>query len=166
MERFALRGSTAVPAGGENIRVTFPVDADGLLSVTAMEKATGIEASIQVKPSYGLTDSEIASMIKDSMSYAEQDVKARMLAEQKVEAARVLESLHGALAADAALLSAAERQAIDDAAAHLSEVAQGDDVDAIEQAIKNVDKQTQDFAARRMDQSVRRALKGHSVDEV
>ena len=96
-------------------------------------------------------------MIKDSMSYAEQDVKARMLAEQKVEAARVLESLHGALAADAALLSAAERQVIDDAA---------DDVDAIEQAIKNVDKQTQDFAARRMDQSVRRALKGHSVDEV
>ncbi|WP_407238737.1 Fe-S protein assembly chaperone HscA [Escherichia coli] len=142
------------------------VDADGLLSVTAMEKSTGVEASIQVKPSYGLTDSEIASMIKDSMSYAEQDVKARMLAEQKVEAARVLESLHGALAADAALLSAAERQVIDDAAAHLSEVAQGDDVDAIEQAIKNVDKQTQDFAARRMDQSVRRALKGHSVDEV
>lgn len=110
-----------------------------------MEKSTGVEASIQVKPSYGLTDSEIASMIKDSMSYAEQDVKARMLAEQKVEAARVLESLHGALAADAALLSAAERQVIDDAAAHLSEVAQGDDVDAIEKAIKNVDKQTRGF---------------------
>ncbi len=166
LARFALRGIPALPAGGAHIRVTFQVDADGLLSVTAMEKSTGVEASIQVKPSYGLTDSEIASMIKDSMSYAEQDVKARMLAEQKVEAARVLESLHGALAADAALLSAAERQDIDDAAAHLSEVAQGDDVDAIEQAIKNVDKQTQDFAARRMDQSVRRALKGHSVDEV
>ena len=166
LARFALRGIPALPAGGAHIRVTFQVDADGLLSVTAMEKSTGVEASIQVKPSYGLTDSEIASMIKDSMSYAEQDVKARMLAEQKVEAARVLESLHGALAADAALLSTAERQVIDDAAAHLSEVAQGDDVDAIEQAIKNVDKQTQDFAARRMDQSVRRALKGHSVDEV
>ena len=166
LARFALRGIPALPAGGAHIRVTFQVDADGLLSVTAMEKSTGVEASIQVKPSYGLTDSEIASMIKDSMSYAEQDVKARMLAEQKVEAARVLESLRGALAADAALLSAAERQVIDDAAAHLSEVAQGDDVDAIEQAIKNVDKQTQDFAARRMDQSVRRALKGHSVDEV
>jgi molecular chaperone HscA len=81
-----------------------------------MEKSTGVEASIQVKPSYGLTDGEIASMIKDSMSYAEQDVQARMLAEQKVEAARVLESLVSALAADAALLSAAERQAIDDAA--------------------------------------------------
>lgn len=166
LARFALRGIPALPAGGAHIRVTFQVDADGLLSVTAMEKSTGVEASIQVKPSYGLTDSEIASMIQDSMSFAEQDVKARMLAEQKVEAARVLESLTGALTADAALLSAAERQLIDDAAAHLSEVAQGDDVDAIEQAIKNVDKQTQEFAARRMDQSVRRALKGHSVDEV
>ncbi|EAT6287443.1 Fe-S protein assembly chaperone HscA [Salmonella enterica] len=166
LARFALRGIPPLPAGGAHIRVTFQVDADGLLSVTAMEKSTGVEASIQVKPSYGLTDGEIASMIKDSMSFAEQDVKARMLAEQKVEAARVLESLTGALTADAALLSAAERQCIDDAAAHLSAVAQGDDVDAIEQAIKNVDKQTQEFAARRMDQSVRRALKGHSVDEV
>lgn len=166
LARFALRGIPALPAGGAHIRVTFQVDADGLLSVTAMEKSTGVEASIQVKPSYGLTDSEIASMIQDSMSFAEQDVKARMLAEQKVEAARVLESLTGALVADAALLSAAERQVIDEAAARLSEAAQGDDVDAIEQAIKNVDKQTQEFAARRMDQSVRRALKGHSVDEV
>ena len=131
-----------------------------------MEKSTGVESSIQVKPSYGLTDGEIATMIQDSMSYAEHDVKARMLAEQKVEAARVLESLTGALAADAALLSAAERQEIDEAAAHLSAVAEGNDTDAIEQAIKNVDKQTQEFAARRMDKSVRTALKGQSVDEV
>ena len=166
LARFALRGIPALPAGGAHIRVTFQVDADGLLSVTAMEKSTGVESSIQVKPSYGLTDGEIASMIQDSMSYAEQDVKARMLAEQKVEAARVLESLNGALAADAALLSAAERQVIDDAAARLSAVAEGNDADAIEEAIKNVDKQTQDFAARRMDKSVRVALKGQSVDEV
>ncbi|EKS9201612.1 Fe-S protein assembly chaperone HscA [Enterobacter cloacae] len=166
LARFALRGIPALPAGGAHIRVTFQVDADGLLSVTAMEKSTGVESSIQVKPSYGLTDGEIASMIQDSMSYAEQDVKARMLAEQKVEAARVLESLNGALAADAALLSAAERQVIDEAATHLSVVAQGNDADAIEEAIKNVDKQTQDFAARRMDKSVRVALKGQSVDEV
>ena len=89
-----------------------------------------------------------------------------MLAEQKVEAARVLESLNGALATDAALLSAAERTVIDEAIAQLSAVANGDDTDAIEQAIKNLDKQTQEFAARRMDQSVRTALKGHSVDEV
>jgi molecular chaperone HscA len=156
----------ALPAGGAHIRVTFQVDADGLLSVTAMEKSTGVEASIQVKPSYGLTDGEIATMIKDSMSYAEQDVQARMLAEQKVEAARVLESLTSALAADAALLSAAERQAIDAAAEQVRAAAAGDDADAIKEAIKNIDTQTQEFAARRMDQSVRIALKGQSVDEV
>ncbi len=166
LARFALRGIPAMPAGGAHIRVTFQVDADGLLSVTAMEKSTAVEASIQVKPSYGLSDSEIATMIKDSMSHAEQDVKARMLAEQKVEAARVLESLESALASDAALLSAAERQAIDDATAQLRAVAAGDDADAIKEAIKNTDTQTQEFAARRMDQSVRTALKGQSVDEV
>ncbi|HHT5712581.1 TPA: Fe-S protein assembly chaperone HscA [Raoultella ornithinolytica] len=166
LARFALRGIPALPAGGAHIRVIFQVDADGLLSVTAMEKSTGVEASIQVKPSYGLTDSEIATMIKDSMSHAEQDIKARMLAEQKVEAARVLESLESALAADAALLSAAERQAIDEATAQLRAVAAGDDADAIKDAIKNTDTQTQEFAARRMDQSVRTALKGQSVDEV
>ncbi|MCF6689593.1 Fe-S protein assembly chaperone HscA [Raoultella terrigena] len=166
LARFALRGIPAMPAGGAHIRVTFQVDADGLLSVTAMEKSTAVEASIQVKPSYGLSDSEIATMIKDSMSHAEQDVKARMLAEQKVEAARVLESLESALATDAALLSAAERQAIDDATAQLRAVAAGDDADAIKEAIKNTDTQTQEFAARRMDQSVRTALKGQSVDEV
>ncbi|EOW1328350.1 Fe-S protein assembly chaperone HscA [Klebsiella aerogenes] len=166
LARFALRGIPALPAGGAHIRVTFQVDADGLLSVTAMEKSTGVEASIQVKPSYGLTDGEIANMIKDSMSYAEQDIQARMLAEQKVEAARVLESLESALAADAALLSAAERQAIDAAAEQVHAAAAGEDADAIKEAIKNIDTQTQEFAARRMDQSVRAALKGQSVDEV
>ncbi|WP_435927425.1 Fe-S protein assembly chaperone HscA [Dryocola sp. BD613] len=166
LARFTLRGIPAMPAGGAHIRVTFQVDADGLLSVTAMEKSTGVEASIQVKPSYGLSDGEIAAMIQDSMSFAEHDVKARMLAEQKVDAARVLESLQGALNSDAALLSAAERADIDAAMAALGAAAAGDDTDAIEQAIKNVDKQTQDFAARRMDESIRKALKGHSVDEV
>ncbi|WP_369049841.1 Fe-S protein assembly chaperone HscA [Klebsiella aerogenes] len=166
LARFALRGIPALPAGGAHIRVTFQVDADGLLSVTAMEKSTSVEASIQVKPSYGLTDGEIANMIKDSMSYAEQDIQARMLAEQKVEAARVLESLESALAADAALLSAAERQVIDAAAEQVRTAAAGEDADAIKEAIKNIDTQTQEFAARRMDQSVRAALKGQSVDEV
>ncbi|EPY5522532.1 Fe-S protein assembly chaperone HscA [Klebsiella aerogenes] len=166
LARFALRGIPALPAGGAHIRVTFQVDADGLLSVTAMEKSTGVEASIQVKPSYGLTDGEIANMIKDSMSYAEQDIQARILAEQKVEAARVLESLESALAADAALLSAAERQVIDAAAEQVRTAAAGEDADAIKEAIKNIDTQTQEFAARRMDQSVRAALKGQSVDEV
>jgi len=166
LARFTLRGIPAMPAGGAHIRVTFQVDADGLLSVTAMEKSTGVEASIQVKPSYGLTDGEIANMIQDSMSFAEQDMKARMLAEQKVEAARVLESLDGALKSDGALLSATERAVIDDAMAQLRAAADGDDASAIEDAIKNTDKQTQEFAARRMDESIRQALKGHSVDEV
>ncbi|HAU5431533.1 Fe-S protein assembly chaperone HscA [Cronobacter malonaticus] len=166
LARFTLRGIPAMPAGGAHIRVTFQVDADGLLSVTAMEKSTGVEASIQVKPSYGLTDGEIASMIQDSMSFAEQDVQARMLAEQKVEAARVLESLDGALKSDGALLSATERAAIYDAMAQLRAAAEGNDASAIEDAIKNTDKQTQEFAARRMDESIRQALKGHSVDEV
>ncbi|MCS2170772.1 Fe-S protein assembly chaperone HscA [Scandinavium sp. TWS1a] len=166
LARFALRGIPAMPAGGAHIRVTFQVDADGLLSVTAMEKSTGVESSIQVKPSYGLSDDEIATMIKDSMSFAEHDVQARMLAEQKVEAARVLESLNSALAADAGLLSVEERQAIDHGVSVLQKAAVGDDADAIKEAIKNIDTQTQEFAARRMDQSVRKALKGQSVDEV
>jgi molecular chaperone HscA len=166
LARFSLRGIPAMPAGGAHIRVTFQVDADGLLSVTAMEKSTGVEASIQVKPSYGLSDSEIADMIKDSMAHAGEDVQARMLAEQKVEAARVLESLHSALAADGELLSDQERGTIEQSAAHLRTVAADHDVDAIKEAIKTIDKQTQEFAARRMDLSIRKALKGHSVDEV
>lgn len=166
LARFTLRGLPPLPAGGAHIRVTFQVDADGLLSVTAMEKSTGVEASIQVKPSYGLSDSEIAGMIKDSMANAQSDLGARKLAEQRVEAARVLESLQGALATDAALLSEAESQAIAAATQALQQAAQGEDPAAIEDAIKTLDAQTQDFAARRMDASIRRALAGHSVDEV
>ena len=166
LARFTLRGLPPLPAGGAHIRVTFQVDADGLLSVTAMEKSTGVEASIQVKPSYGLSDSEIAGMIKDSMANAQSDVGARKLAEQRVEAARVLESLQGALASDAALLSEAESQAIAAATQALQQAVQGEDPAAIEDAIKTLDAQTQDFAARRMDASIRRALAGHSVDEV
>jgi molecular chaperone HscA len=166
LARFTLRGLPPLPAGGAHIRVTFQVDADGLLSVTAMEKSTGVEASIQVKPSYGLSDAEIADMIKDSMANAQSDVGARKLAEQRVEASRVLESLQGALASDAALLSEEESQAINKAVASLQQTMQGTDPAAIEAAIKIVDATTQDFAARRMDASIRRALAGHSVDEV
>ncbi|MBE0147978.1 Fe-S protein assembly chaperone HscA [Serratia sp. PL7] len=166
LARFTLRGLPPLPAGGAHIRVTFQVDADGLLSVTAMEKSTGVEASIQVKPSYGLSDAEIAGMLKDSMANAQSDVGARKLAEQRVEASRVLESLQGALASDAALLSDEESLAINNAVAELQQVMQGSDPAAIEAAIKRVDATTQDFAARRMDASIRRALAGHSVDEV
>ncbi|MFB5185775.1 Fe-S protein assembly chaperone HscA [Yersinia intermedia] len=166
LARFTLRGLPPLPAGGAHIRVTFQVDADGLLSVTAMEKSTGVEASIQVKPSYGLSDDEIANMIKDSMANAQSDVSARKLAEQQVEASRVLESLQGALAEDAALLSEQESTAIAQAMALLQQQMQGNDPHAIEAAIKALDTQTQDFAARRMDAFIRRALAGHSVDEV
>lgn len=166
LARFILRGIPAMPAGGAHIRVTFQVDADGLLSVTAMEKSTGVQSSIQVKPSYGLSDDEIITMIKDSMANATGDISARMLAEQKVEAARVLESLNGALAEDSALLSESELSNIKQAVTALEQAAAGDVAGDIEAAIKVLDAQTQEFAARRMDASVRRALAGHSVDEV
>ncbi|KIC99917.2 Fe-S protein assembly chaperone HscA [Hafnia alvei] len=166
LARFTLRGIPAMPAGGAHIRVTFQVDADGLLSVTAMEKSTGVQSSIQVKPSYGLSDDEIITMIKDSMANASGDISARMLAEQKVEAARVLESLTGALAEDSVLLSESELSNIKQAVAALEQAAAGDVAGDIEAAIKVLDAQTQEFAARRMDASVRRALAGHSVDEV
>ncbi|KLU16044.1 MULTISPECIES: Fe-S protein assembly chaperone HscA [Xenorhabdus] len=166
LARFALHGIPPLPAGGAHIRVTFQVDADGLLSVSALEKSTGVEASIQVKPSYGLSDEEIARMLRDSMTNAQEDVQVRKLAEQKVEAARMLESLTRALEKDADLLSQEEQAAIDAAAQVLIESAQGTSPDAIESAIKQLDKQTQEFAARRMDTSIRRALAGHSVDEI
>ncbi|MGL4769892.1 MAG: Hsp70 family protein, partial [Plesiomonas shigelloides] len=136
------------------------------LSVTAMEKSTGVQSSIQVKPSYGLTDDEIVGMLRDSMANAEQDMQARMLAEQQVEADRVAESLSVALEKDAALLSAAELATIEQALGALRTARQGDRAADIEAAIKAVDAATQEFAARRMDESIRRALTGHSVDEM
>ncbi|WP_241592032.1 Fe-S protein assembly chaperone HscA [Rosenbergiella epipactidis] len=166
LARFALRGIPAMPAGGAHIRVTFQVDADGLLSVSAMEKSTGVEASIQVKPSYGLTENEIATMLTDSMTHARDDISARKVAEQKVDGLRVLESLDGALAEDAALLSEEEQQAISSAQAALCEALAGSDAQPIAEAIKQLDQVTQNFAAQRMDKSIRQALTGHSVDEV
>ncbi|OCQ51343.1 Chaperone protein HscA [Photorhabdus australis subsp. thailandensis] len=166
LARFTLRGIPPLPAGGAHIRVTFQVDADGLLSVSALEKSTGVEAAIQVKPSYGLSDEEIARMIKDSMANAQEDIDARKLAEQKVEAARVLESVTSALEKDADLLNEQERTAIDIVVETLIKSVQGSDPQIIENAIKQLDKQTQEFAARRMDTSIRRALAGHSVDEI
>lgn len=166
LARFTLRDIPAMAAGGAHIRVTFQVDADGLLSVSAMEKSTGVEASIQVKPSYGLTDNEISNMIKDSMTNAQDDLTARRLAEQKVEAARVLESLTSALEQDANLLTPTEESEIDNAVNELIKAVEGTDPAVIENAIKQLDKQSQDFAARRMDASIRQALSGHSVDEI
>ncbi|HIF9116870.1 TPA: Fe-S protein assembly chaperone HscA [Photobacterium damselae] len=167
LARFTLRGIPAMAAGAAHIRVTYQVDADGLLSVTAMEKSSGVQSTIQVKPSYGLTDDEITTMISDSMTYAQDDKDARALAEQRVEADRVLEGLIAALAADGeTLLSKEERDALEAVMMELVQLRQGEDARAIEAGIKKTDKASQDFAARRMDQSIRRALAGQSIDEV
>ncbi len=166
LAQFILRGIPPMPAGGAHIRVTFQVDADGLLSVTAMEKSTGVEAAIQVKPSYGLTDKEIATMIQDSINYAQQDKQTRMLAEQKVEAARVLESLQNALDKDADLLNEHQLNQILNAKHRLQAVSESNDIYEIEKQIKIVDNVTQDFAAKRMDRSIRQALTGHKVDDI
>ncbi|NRB22135.1 Fe-S protein assembly chaperone HscA [Shewanella sp.] len=166
LARFTLKGIPPMAAGAAHIRVTFQVDADGLLSVTAMEKSTGVKSSIQVKPSFGLTDVEIGTMLKDSMANAKEDITRRMLAEQQVEAARVLETLTAALTKDADLLSAGERVTIEKSMAELAQVAALDNTDAIEKAIETLDACTQNFASKRMDNSIRLALTGQSVDSI
>ena len=166
LARFTLRGIPPMAAGAAHIRVTYQVDADGLLSVTAMEKTTGVQSSIQVKPSYGLTDNEIANMLKASMENAKEDIQARLLAEQRVEAERVLESVRSALAQDYDLLDDDELSAVKNAIISLEQLKQQDDSLAIKQGIKALDLATQEFAARRMDKSIRTALAGHSVDDI
>ena len=167
LAQFVLRGIPPLAAGAAHIRVTFQVDADGLLSVSAMEKSTGVQAAIEVKPSYGLHEDDMLRMLRESVEFAEKDIQARMLVEQKVEADRVLESLNQALAKDGdGLLSAEERQQIDAAMQHLQDMKQGDDADAIKSAITALDEVTKEFAARRMDASIRLALQGHQIDEV
>jgi len=166
LARFELRGIPPMPAGGAHIRVTFQVDADGLLSVSAEEKSTGVQASIQVKPSYGLSDEQVATMISGSMQYARQDMQLRLLREQQVEAERVLEAVSAALASDAALLNEAELAEIRQSLSLLNTVKQQDDTAAIKAAIEKTNQLTDEFAARRMDKSIRLALQGHKVDEV
>jgi len=166
LARFELRGIPAMTAGAAHIRVTFKVDADGLLSVSAMEKSSGVEASIEVKPSFGIDDSKIAQMLKDSMNNAKADIDARMLKEQQVEAARVIESVKAAIALDHHLLDAEETSTIEQVINSLAEISQGDDADAIEAAIKKLDQATDVFAERRMDSSINKALSGQSVDKL
>ncbi|MGR5132888.1 Fe-S protein assembly chaperone HscA [Vibrio alfacsensis] len=167
LARFSLKGIPPMAAGAAHIRVTYQVDADGLLSVTAMEKSTGIQSEIQVKPSYGLSDNEVTNMLRDSMTYAKEDMQARALAEQRVEADRVIEGLIAAMQADGdELLSEQEKQALLNVIEALIELRNGEDADAIEQGIKDTDKASQDFASRRMDKSIRAALSGQSVDDI
>jgi len=166
LARFELRGIPPMAAGAARIRVTFQVDADGLLSVTAREQSQGVEASIAVKPSYGLSDDEIARMLHDSFGSAEVDMKARALREQQVDADRLLSATQVALDADGDLLDPGERESISALMRELRGIAQGDDPRRIEAGIEALARSTEDFAARRMDRAVRQALTGRRLDEI
>ncbi|MFN9004378.1 MAG: Fe-S protein assembly chaperone HscA [Betaproteobacteria bacterium] len=166
LARFELRGIPPMAAGAARIRVAFQVDADGLLSVSARELGSGVEASVAVKPSYGLADEQIAQMLRDGFAHAEDDIAARKLREARVEAERMVLATRAALAADCALLDAAERGAIE-ALLQAAEVqARGTDADAIDAAVEALAEGTEGFAAARMNEGIRRALAGRSLDQI
>lgn len=167
LANFTLKGIPPMAAGAAHIRVTFQVDADGLLHVTAMEKSSGVHADIQVKPSYGLEENEITEMLMSSMQHANDDMQARMLKEQQVESARVEEALRSALKADGdSLLSEQERAQLENVLQVMLDAAGGQDVEAIKSAIEQVDLASQEFANRRMDKSINLALSGQSVEQL
>jgi molecular chaperone HscA len=166
LARFELRGIPPMAAGATRIRVTFQVDADGLLSVAARELGSGVEASVAVKPSYGLADEQIAQMLKDGFAHAEGDMAARKLREARVEAERMVLATRAALAADGALLDAAERGAIEALLLATEALARGTDADAIDAAVEALAEGTEGFAAARMNEGIRRALAGRSLDQI
>ncbi|WP_028204170.1 Fe-S protein assembly chaperone HscA [Paraburkholderia nodosa] len=166
LARFELRGIPPMAAGAARIRVTYQVDADGLLSVFAREQLSGVEASVVVKPSYGLADDDVARMLEDSFKTAEVDMRARALREAQVEAQRIIEATNAALGADGELLDEAERAQVDALIAALAQIAQGEDAGAIEAATKALAEGTDEFAARRMDKGIKRALAGKRLDEI
>jgi molecular chaperone HscA len=166
LARFTLRGIPPMAAGAARIRVTFTVDADGLLSVSAKEETSGVEASIQVKPSYGLGDEEIARMLQESFATAQQDMQARALAEARVEADRMLLATRSALAADADLLTAEEQTAVDELMKTLESLRAGEDAKAIDEATDALAKGTEAFAARRMNRGIQKALSGKNIESV
>lgn len=165
LAHFELRGIPPMAAGAARIRVTFQVDADGLLSVSAREMTSGAEASIVVKPSYGLTDEEIVRMLQEGNSSAEADMQARKLREEQVEAKRLLESTASALTQDGDLLSPEEQSEIDRLARAVGSAINGTDADMIHKAVEALSKGTEAFAERRMDRSIRAALAGRSVND-
>jgi molecular chaperone HscA len=166
LARFELRGIPPMAAGAARIRVTYQVDADGLLSVSARELRSGVEASIEVKPSYGLGDEEITKMLQDSFQSADIDIKLRALREEQVEAERILLATQAALGSDGDLLSDGERMEVIRLMEALRHTAQGEDHNAIKLALEALARGTEEFAARRMDRSVRAALAGKKLDEV
>ncbi len=166
LAHFDLRGIPPMAAGAARIRVTFQVDADGLLSVMAKEQTQGVEAHVEVKPSYGLTDAEVEQMLRESIEHAGDDMQARALREQQVDADRLLEAVNAALREDGeALLNAGERKGIEDALTALRAAREGTEPHAIKRAIESVDSATGEFAARRMDAGIRKALTGHRLEE-
>ncbi len=166
LARFQLKGLPPAPAGMARLEVTFLVDADGILHVTAREETTGGEASIDVKPSYGLSDEEIERMLLESYQFAESDVKTRLLVDARVEADRILNATRAALAADGGLLPPDERAAIDASVAALQQAREGEDRRAIQAATEALDHASQGFAQRRMDEGLRRAMAGRAVADV
>jgi len=166
LARFELRGIPPMVAGAARIRVTFQVDADGLLSVSARELGSGVESSVTVKPSFGLSDDEVSRMLSEGMSKAGYDAQMRMLREQQVDAQQLIESVMAALSADADLLSAAEQTRIIQQLQMTTDAASGEDVEMIRAAIKALSTATDDFAARRMDRSIRAALTGRSLEDL
>ncbi len=166
LARFELRGFPPQVAGAARIRVTFQVDADGLLIVSAGEENSGVEASIDVKPSYGLSDAEVETMLRDSIEHAEDDMHSRSLREQQVEADRVIEALDSALAVDAdQLLSALEKSQILETRQLLVDVKSGSDKDKIKQSINQLEAVCEDYVARRMNSNIKTAMQGHSIEE-
>ena len=153
-------------AGAARIRVTFTVDADGLLSVSAKEQLSGVEAHIDVKPSYGLSDAQVAQMLQDGFNTAQEDMKARALVEARVDADRMLLATHSALAADGDVLSAAQRAEIDQLMDALSQAKGSDDVAVVEAATQALAKGTEAFAAERMNRGIREALAGKNVQSI
>ena len=166
LARFELRGIPPMVAGAARIRVSFTVDADGLLSVNAKEQVSGVEARIDVKPSYGLTDDEIARMLQESFSTAQQDMQARALAEAQVDADRMILATQSALAADTDLLSANTRAQIDSLMAGLADARAHGDAASIEAATKSLAQGTEEFAAQRMNRGIQKALSGKNIATV
>jgi molecular chaperone HscA len=166
LARFELRGIPPMAAGAARIRVTFQVDADGLLSVSAREVTSGVESAVQVKPSYGLADDDIARMLKEGFASAEGDMRARALREARVEAERMDLATQAALAADGDLLVEDEREAIESLLASVRDAARGEDAAAIDAAVKALADGTEPFAAARMNRGIRQALTGRGIDEI
>jgi molecular chaperone HscA len=163
LARFELKGIPPMVAGAARVRVSFQVDADGLLSVSAKESTSGVEASVTVKPSYGLADADVERMLRDSFEHAREDMHVRALAEQRIDGRRLIEATRSALAVDSGLLASEERSSIEAAIASLEKLLPGTDHRAIKQAVEALNRATDEFAARRMDEGIKRALAGRKI---